>query len=442
MRTAVEGMTSSPLVTAVVLDRYASLRDRGLLAELSQMNGQDSLDDFDEAVCKGVEYLDYTFFSLKYRPLWVGGLSVQQYLYVRSFYAGLPFDASAARKAMGDKEFAGFKKNIKEYLTPSGKRSTGSDVLSLARRTRILLNLGMSEQGREMAGDWGVRIAGRRIVRSLHDDVVSLAEYAVEHPSGGWYYPNAVMPWRGLLESEAYAHSVICDLLRDLALSDMEDEVMTRRLGQIADGIRIWIMLQKETQDWKSDSGFAEAVASVYDGAPAIADTKVIVLKKSARKPFGEILPAGNGFSMSVRYYKELPDGALVELAEGEYLEVGEKIVAKYSVWSGENRSFVRLDVPRPAAFSPVRQLSGWSGGWFRPFAAGAFTVSPSAYREVRADRTLYWFDVFPEENSVISEEFFVTQEGVFLSAAPQIESVYAPHYRANSSCPKPFAVR
>ncbi len=437
-----EGMTSSPLVTAVVLDRYASLRDRGLLAELSQMNGQDSLDDFDEAVCKGVEYLDYTFFSLKYRPLWVGGLSVQQYLYVRSFYAGLPFDASAARKAMGDKEFAGFKKNIKEYLTPSGKRSTGSDVLSLARRTRILLNLGMSEQGREMAGDWGVRIAGRRIVRSLHDDVVSLAEYAVEHPSGGWYYPNAVMPWRGLLESEAYAHSVICDLLRDLALSDMEDEVMTRRLGQIADGIRIWIMLQKETQDWKSDSGFAEAVASVYDGAPAIADTKVIVLKKSARKPFGEILPAGNGFSMSVRYYKELPDGALVELAEGEYLEVGEKIVAKYSVWSGENRSFVRLDVPRPAAFSPVRQLSGWSGGWFRPFAAGAFTVSPSAYREVRADRTLYWFDVFPEENSVISEEFFVTQEGVFLSAAPPIESVYAPHYRANSSCPKPFAVR
>lgn len=437
-----EGMTSSPLVTAVVLDRYASLRDRGLLAELSQLNGQDSLDDFDEAVCKGVEYLDYTFFSLKYRPLWVGGLSVQQYLYVRSFYAGLPFDASAARKAMGDKEFAGFKKNIKEYLTPSGKRSTGSDVLSLARRTRILLNLGMSEQGREMAGDWGVRIAGRRIVRSLHDDVVSLAEYAVEHPSGGWYYPNAVMPWRGLLESEAYAHSVICDLLRDLALSDMEDEVMTRRLGQIADGIRIWIMLQKETQDWKSDSGFAEAVASVYDGAPAIADTKVIVLKKSARKPFGEILPAGNGFSMSVRYYKELPDGALVELAEGECLEVGEKIVAKYSVWSGENRSFVRLDVPRPAAFSPVRQLSGWSGGWFRPFAAGAFTVSPSAYREVRADRTLYWFDVFPEENSVISEEFFVTQEGMFSSAAPQIESVYAPHYRANSSCPKPFAVR
>ncbi len=437
-----EGMTSSPLVTAVVLDRYASLRDRGLLAELSQMNGQDSLDDFDEAVCKGVEYLDYTFFSLKYRPLWVGGLSVQQYLYVRSFYAGLPFDASAARKAMGDKEFAGFKKNIKEYLTPSGKRSTGSDVLSLARRTRILLNLGMSEQGREMAGDWGVPIAGRRIVRSLHDDVVSLAEYAVEHPSGGWYYPNAVMPWRGLLESEAYAHSVICDLLRDLALSDMEDEVMTRRLGQIADGIRIWIMLQKETQDWKSDSGFAEAAASVYDGAQAIADTKVIVLKKTARMSFGDILPAGNGFRISVGYYKELPGGALVELAEGDNLEVGETIVAKYSVWSGENRSFVRLDVPRPAAFSPVRQLSGWSGGWFRPFAVGTFTASPSAYREVRADRTLYWFDVFPEENSVISEEFFVTQEGVFLSAAPQIESVYAPHYRANSSCPKPFVVR
>lgn len=68
------------------------------------------------------------------------------------------------------------------------------------------------------------------------------------------------------------------------------------------------------------------------------------------------------------------------------------------------------------------------------PLAYRLYSISPYAYREVKADRTLYWIDVFPEENSVIEEEFFVTQEGVFSSPAVGIESLYAPHYRANGA--------
>jgi carbonic anhydrase len=52
----------------------------------------------------------------------------------------------------------------------------------------------------------------------------------------------------------------------------------------------------------------------------------------------------------------------------------------------------------------------------------------------VRADRTEYWFESYPEEKTAISEEFFVTQEGRFQSPVPEIESLYAPHYRANGS--------
>ncbi|MBR3075080.1 MAG: hypothetical protein IKH11_04920 [Bacteroidales bacterium] len=48
------------------------------------------------------------------------------------------------------------------------------------------------------------------------------------------------------------------------------------------------------------------------------------------------------------------------------------------------------------------------------------------------ADKTEYWFDSYPEENTVINEEFFVTQEGSFQTPAIEIESLYAPHYRAN----------
>ena len=53
---------------------------------------------------------------------------------------------------------------------------------------------------------------------------------------------------------------------------------------------------------------------------------------------------------------------------------------------------------------------------------------------DVKTDRTEYYFDSFPEEKTVISEEFFVIQQGVFHAPVLEIESMYAPHYRANSA--------
>ena len=52
----------------------------------------------------------------------------------------------------------------------------------------------------------------------------------------------------------------------------------------------------------------------------------------------------------------------------------------------------------------------------------------------MRADRTEYIVDTYPEDNTVISEAFFVTQAGEFTAPVPVIESLYAPHYRANDA--------
>ena len=98
-------------------------------------------------------------------------------------------------------------------------------------------------------------------------------------------------------------------------------------------------------------------------------------------------------------------------------------------------QSFVRLSVPRSAALTPVDQTSGHYGWMMRPLSVpgwGAFT--PQGYRSVRADRTEYWFESYPEEKTSVTEEFFVTQEGRFQSPVVEIESLYAPHYRANGA--------
>ncbi len=424
-----EGMSSSPVVTALVLERYARLSDRRLLDIAQLVWGEDSLDDLDSAMYEAVKYLDSSYFGDAGRPFWYGRLSLGQYMNVRSMFAGVTFDETAARKAMGAKKFKEFRRAVKEYLTPksSGLRTEG-DVLSKVRMIRIINNLTYSDAGLSIASAWGAP-SERRLRRSMAVELESLMQYAVEHPSGGIYYPNAVMPWRGLLESEAYAHASICDLFKEAAETGLAD---AGRLNGLADGIRIWLMLQKETQKWDSDPGFVEALAAVCDGSAAVKETKVIVLSKRYLKPFGEIKAAGNGFKVSVDYYKEGADGGRVRLAEGDSLHVGDKITAVYSLWSQENRSHVRLSVPRAACFRPVEQLSGWSGGWFRPLAYGISRVSPYSYREVKADRTLWWIDVFPEENTTIEEQLFVTQEGTFTAPVAEIESVYAPHYRAN----------
>ena len=427
-----EGMKSSPVVTAVVLERFAGLRDRKLLNMVSEELGEDALDAFDDAVVSAVRYLDAVYFSDPYRPSWYGCISLWQYLNVRSMYVGVPFDELAARKAVGAKEYNEFKKTVKSCLVPKkGERWSDGAVLSKVRMIRVIDALMGSEQGMALAKAWGVS-SDSKLRKSMKTELESLKEYAVDHPSGGIYYPNAVLPWRGLLESEAYAHAMICDLFRDLSSSEETGD----GLDGLADQIRLWIMLQKETQQWDSDSGFVEAMASVYDGSDAVKDTKVAVLSKRYILPLGEIKASGNGFKVSVAYYvEETVEGEKVMLkpvSEGDTLHVGDKVIAKYSVWSEENRSFVRLSVPRPACFRPENQLSGWSGGWLRPLSYGLFNISPYAYREVKADRTLYWIDVFPEETSTIEETFFVTQEGCFSSPVAEVESLYASHYRAN----------
>ena len=440
-----EGMKSSPLLTAVVLERLAKMRAAGL-------------DCGGIPVEEAVKWLDRSqFLHGDSFPLWRCYLSSAQYIFVRSMYPEVPFKVSTETKSEKN-EYSGnykeFRKYVKSYLVPSSSSGRGlnGEILAKARRIMSLRNLMSCEAGLELASAWGVKFGtSSRLDASATADLESLIEYAVEHKDGGWYYPNAVMPWRGLLESEAYAHSMLCDLLGGVASSSAEgsakasgtdfswsvDDTQSQKAGKVADGIRLWLMLQKETQKWDSDPAFVDAVNSVLSGPESVLSTKVLTLEKTYRSPFSAVSAAGNGFTVERHFYKEVKgeDGrqTLQEIQPGSKLSVGDKVTAKYKVWSQENRSFVRLTAPREAAFRPVDQLSGVSGWIARP-AGCVWSVSPVGYRNVKTDRTEYWFETYPEEKTEINEEFFVTQEGVFTAPVVTVESLYAPHYRANAA--------
>lgn len=412
------GMKSSSYITAVILERA---RRTGELLDEGQVRN-------------AVGYLDACQFGDGHD--W-GRLSLGQYLSVRSLYAEVPFDVN-----LGKKEAAAFCKEVKEWLRPKNDGAEKHNILARARRASVKLNLAAPEAA-ALRKSWKSG-SSKSLLRSVKEEVTVLAEYAVKHPSGGYYFPNAVMPFRGLLESELYAHVMLCNLFCRVGDNDAVGFDAWKAYS-LADGLRLWMMIQKETQKWDSDPAYIDAVVTVLDGPEEVLETKVLTLTKRYLKPFADINESGNGLRISRKYYKVsegkvLPAGGYKKedaLKEGDILNVGDRIVAVYEVWSRENRSFVRIAAPHCASLRPVQQLSGILGWGFRPVQYnGRFTIYPQGYRNVRTDCTELYFDVLPEEMTSFTEEFYVTQAGVFTSPVAVVESLYAPHYRANEAFP------
>jgi hypothetical protein len=430
-----EGMPSNAIITAVLLERFALLRDRGF--DIPDMT-------------KTVKFLDGKQFGTSF-PIWCGWVSDAQYMRVRALYPEVPFEVKPV-SATDKKRLSEFKKYAKNYLTPSKKDGRGLEgqILSKARRLLTLRSLAATSEGKALAKAWGIGL-NSKIEKSIQADVTSLLEYAVEHRDGGWYYPNAVMPYRGLLESEAYAHALLCQLLSSTAADSSVIAGSDRQSASaISDGIRLWLMLQKETQKWDTEPAFIDAITAILDGSEAVLNTRVLALSASYEAPFEAIQATGNGFTIERKFFREVVEERVyddktgpndrvsqwVPLQPGEKVEVGDKIRVEYAIWNAENRSFVKLTAGREASLRPVEQLSGHIGwGLLRPLRNGySWTFTPNGYRNVKASATEYYFDSYPEESTQLTEEFFVTQAGCFVAPVTVIESLYAPHYRANSA--------
>ena len=349
----------------------------------------------------------------------------------------------AADSGLSGKERKALLKAVKSWLvSPTGSEGFEGRLIDKARRASVIMNLIKDGEDAAFAESLGIgRSFIKKLSRTLRADIRSLCSYSVEHGSGGMYFPNAVMPFRGLLDSELYAHSLICDVLggyasdRSGSFSGQDDASVA---CAVADGVRLWMMIQKETQQWENDPAFVRAMASVLDGSPDVLATRIVVMAKRYEKPFDDIKASGNGFEVARQFLVSRSGGSagvsdgLSVLHAGDSLSIGDRIVCRYTVKSGDNRSFVKLTVPRYASFRPVDQVSGMTGWWRDPLPSGR-RPGVGSYRNVLDDRTEYYFDVLPEGVTVIDEVFYLSQDGVYQSPVPEVECMYAPHYRANA---------
>jgi hypothetical protein len=189
-------------------------------------------------------------------------------------------------------------------------------------------------------------------------------------------------------------------------------------------------MLQKETQNWKSGSGYLEALAAVLNGPSEVLETKVLALRAEYTVPFENVKAAGNEMSIAVGepvVQRGGPKAGEAEVGAGEgevgagespsVIAIGDRVKVRATLTSVENRSFVKVTIPFGAGLVPVNQISGYRWGY---------------YRNVLSDRIELWYEVFPEEKTEIVEEFYATRAGSFQAPVATIVCEYAPHYRAN----------
>ena len=224
----------------------------------------------------------------------------------------------------------------------------------------------------------------------------------MENPTVGCYFPNAVMPYRGLMNSEIYAHAQLMELFASL------------KERKMVDGIAQWMLLQKHNQAWENTVATTDAVHALI--ASKAKDLKLGAVYYTYTTELSRVKASANEISIRRRFVRNGRE----PLANGAKLKVGDKITVYYDIDNSENRSFVQMRAMRPASFYPVDERSYFSWRGF--------------YREVKPSETNYYWELLPEEKTTVTEEFYVTQEGVFNTGLVEIECLYAKEYRGHTA--------
>ncbi|MBR3956993.1 MAG: alpha-2-macroglobulin family protein, partial [Kiritimatiellae bacterium] len=244
-----------------------------------------------------------------------------------------------------------------------------------------------------------------------------------------------------------------------------------------AEACNVWLLKQKQTQDWTTTAATADAIYALLlgGGADLLAGDKlaevtlagVKVPTDNAEKGTGmyshryaadEIKPemgeitftgasekgvAWGGVHWSYfedvlkvrahepkelrvekKYYKKTKGAEGTRLAAiGDKLEPGDELVARLEITSDRSYEFVHLSDARPACAEPVDVLSSyrWRDG-------------VGYYQSTKDTATHYYIDRLNKGVFVLETSYRVQQKGVFTGGIATIQCMYAPEFTAHSS--------
>jgi uncharacterized protein YfaS (alpha-2-macroglobulin family) len=296
----------------------------------------------------------------------------------------------------------------------------------------------------------------------------SLSETALHSEELGMYWRNEARGWYWY-EAPVETQAMLIEVFDEVSDDTKAVEEM-----------KIWLLKQKQTQDWKTTRATAEAVyALLLRGTSLLASDKQVDISlgslkvdpyaKDAVKPeagtgyfktswdaasitpemgkvtvsnpnptvawgalywqyfeqLDKITPAVTPLWLNKKLFREIntPTGPVIEpITETSTVKIGDKIVVRVELRTDRDMEYIHLKDMRASAFEPVNVLSGyrWQDGL--------------GYYEATADAsTNFFIQYLPKGTYVFEYKLVATQKGDFSNGITSVQCMYAPEFSAHS---------
>jgi len=394
---------------------------------------------------KGVKYLDARikedyddikkWYPAKLNENHLGQTQIQ-YLYARSYFMKDVEISSSSKEAFGY-----FKDQANKYWLKSGIYMQGMIALALNR--------------------FGIKGTPAAILRSLSENALfsdEMGMYWRDNTRGYYWY-----------ESPVETQSLFIE-----AFSEVTNDAIA------VEKMKIWLLKQKQTQDWGNTKATAEACyALLLRGTDLLASDKLVEVSLGSMKidPLkldNVKVEAGTGYyktswsggdvkpemgnitvtktdagvawgSVYWQYFENLdkitrhetplqldkklfverntPTGPVIEpITENTSLKVGDKIKVRIELRVDRDMEYVHMKDMRASAFEPLNVISQYK-----------YQVGLGYYESTRDAATNFFFSYLNKGTYVFEYSMFVTHSGVFSNGITTIQCMYAPEFTSHS---------
>lgn len=242
--------------------------------------------------------------------------------------------------------------------------------------------------------------------------------------------------------------------------------------------MKIWLLKQKQTQDWKTSRATVEAIYSLLRrGTDLLASDKLVEIEMAGEmlnmKAVGQV-EAGTGYfqtswgkgeikpemgNISItkndegiawgavywQYFENLekitphetplslkkqlfvernhPSGTVLEqLNDGDNLKVGDKVIVRIELRVDRDMEYVHMNDMRASAFEPLNVLSGFK-----------YRGGLGYYESTRDAATNFFFEYLRTGTYVFEYPMVASQTGNFSNGVSTIQCMYAPEFSSHS---------
>lgn len=431
-----EGMPDDRYITQHIIAGFGHLDHLGITAVRSDSKNW-------EMVTKGVQYMDARILE-DYN--WIMSHAANpdddhidyldiHYLYTRSYFMDIEMKPNVK------KAFEYFQGQAKKYWTAKTRYMQG------------MIALGSFRYKETSVSD--------AIVKSLRETATVSEEmgmYWKDMAAGGWYWYQAPV------EFEALMVEVFHEVAKD---------------QKAVDDIRVWLLKNKQTNDWKTTKATTEACyALLMDGTDWLAtesDVTIVVgtqtidpKKDGVQQEAGTgyfkmswsgkdiasnmgkitVTKSGPGVSWGAMYWQYFEDmdkvtsantqlkvvkklfvtrntksGPVIEpVTDQTVLKPGDKIKVRIELRNDRDMEYVHMKDMRASGFEPINVLSSykWQDGL-------------GYYESTRDASTNFFFSFLPKGTHVFEYPLFVSHEGNFSNGITTVQCMYAPEFSAHS---------